>query len=458
MSEQDPREELLREVVGISVGVPYSATIKSGDAEFSGQAIFSTEDRLTFEFFSEDKRAYLRIFDVLPPEADLHIDSLDLCWKVLITNETQKLWGSESFLLTINGIVQATWFGGAVRELTSIVVGYGSIPTGWAGNAPGSYYEGYNRDRLGKSTIEGLQLNYAGWSVHLHEVPDHRVIGSVRHTASIKGTHTFSSCDAEIFLSDLHLFFSFLFGGSSGMVFAKSRKDYKSLWGGLGRRIPQPPGRLQNWYSRSHMPPGRQDLSNIFKSFCEMRTDDKAIISSIITHYATSEELVERNDVAELLPAFVLSYSALEGLVRWTGYSHPDIREEFFRKPKGRAERDRQDQERRLAKDKSLVDLAICVLGSENINAEENRSVVKQLQKDRDSIVHASNMHALDTEVFAGWNRTQCLVEALILRKLGYAGVLPNRTRGDVWGELRLDAQAPRCEEGVTDGRGELCG
>ena len=267
MSEQDPREKLLRDVVGIRVGVPYSATIRRGNAEFSGQAIFSTGDGLTFEFFSEDERAYLHIFDVLPPEAELHIGSLDLCWKVIITNESQKIGASESFILTINGIVWVTWFGGAVRELTSIVVGYGSIPTGWAGNAPGSYYEGYNRERLGKYTIEGLQLNYADWSVHLHEVPEHRVVGGVRHTAGIKRTRTFSSCDAEIFLSDLHLFFSLLFGGNSGMVLARGRKDYKSLWGGLGRRIPQPPGRLQNWYSRNHMPPGRHDLSDIFKAF-----------------------------------------------------------------------------------------------------------------------------------------------------------------------------------------------
>ena len=391
------------------------------------------------------------MFDVSPPESELHIDSLDLYWKILITNESQNIGGSGSSVLTINGKVGVTWFGGTVHELKSIVVGYGSIPTGWGGNAPGSYYEGYNRERLGRRIIEGLQLNYEDWSVHLHEVPEHRVVGSVRHTATIKRTRTFSSCEAKKFLDNLHLFFSFLWGGSSGMVFARGSKDSETLWGGLGRRIPQPPGRLQNWYSIDHMPPGRHDLSlsNIFTSLCDMKEADKAVMTYVMRFYSTSDELIQRNDVGQLLPAIVLSYSALEGLVRWIGYSRPDIREEFFRKPKGRAERDRQDQERRLAKGKSLVDLAICVLGSENINAEENRSVVKQLQKDRDSIVHSSDMYALDTkQVLAGWNRSQCLVEALILRKLGYAGVLPNRTRDDVWGELQLDAQAPPRAEG----------
>ena len=447
MSEQDPRDKLLRDVVGICVGVPHPATIRrrvgeyirGGDAEFSGQATFSTGDRLTFEFFPEKELAYPVVI-TSPPEAELHIGSLGLCWKVLVTSGRP-----------IKGKVELTWFGGAVRELTCIEVGYGSIPTGWAGNASESYSEGHPREDRREHKLAGLKLNYEDWSVHLCEVPEHHVVGGVRHTATIERTHTFSSCEAETFLSDLHLFFSFLWGGSSGMVFARGSKDSETLWGGLGRHVHPPPGGLLNWYSRWHMPLGRHDLSlsNIFTSLCDMEEEDKPIMSSMITLYTTSDRLIRRYDVGELLPAIVLSYSALEGLVRWIGYSHPDIREEFFRKPKGRAEHDRQDQERRLAKDKSLVNLAICVLESENINAEENRSVVKQLQKDRDSIVHASNMHALDTEqVFAGWNRTQCLVEALILRKLGYAGVLPNRTRGDVWGELRLDAQAPPRAEG----------
>ena len=447
MIDQDPREELLREVVGIRVGVPYSATLKRGDADFSGQAIFSTGDELTFEFFSEAEQAYLHIFDVSPPEAELHIGALDLCWKVLITHQSQNLGASESSILTINGIVWVTWFGGAVRELTSIVVGYGSIPTGWAGNANGLYYEGYDRERLGKYTIEGLQLNYADWSVHLREVPAHRVVGNVRHTATIKRKHPFSSFDAEIFLSDLHLFFSFLFGGSSGMVFAWGRKDYKSLWGGLGSRIPKPPGRLQNWYRRSHMPPGRHDLSDVFETFCGMRTDDKDIISSIITHYATSEELVERNNVAELLPAIVLSHSALEGLANWIGRSCIDIRDEcLFQDKKGVWRIKRKMFARtvtRVCEHLFLIDAS---------RHYEIREQVRKLGDDRNSIVHVSNMHALDTDqVFAGWNRTQCLVEALILRKLGYAGVLPNRTRGDVWGELRLDAQAPPCDKEASD-------
>ena len=162
-----------------------------------------------------------------------------------------------------------------------------------------------------------------------------------------------------------------------------------------------------------------------------MEEEDKAIISSMITHYITSEELVERTKPAELLPAIVVSYSALEGLIRWIGYSHPDIREEFFRKPKGRAERDRQDQERRLAKGKSLVDVAVYVLECEKIITDEYRSIaeaaVRRLQKDRDSIAHVTNMHELDgTQLRRTWDTSQDLVQRLILRKLGFDGDVSN--------------------------------
>ena len=437
---QGPREQLLREVAGIGVGVPYSATIKKGNAEFSGQAIFSALDGLTFEFFSEEEHAHRHIFDVSPPESELHICSLALCWKVLITHQSQKFGASESSILTINGIVQVDWLGGAVSELTSIVVGYGSIPTGWAGNAPGSYYEGYSREHLSEYTIEGLQLDYADWSVHLREIPEHLVVGGVRHIVGIKRRRTFSSCEAKIFLSDLHYFFSFLFGGRSGMVFAEGRRDYKSLWGGLGSRIPQPTGWLQNWYSMSHMPPGRHDLSDVFEAFCEMRTNDKAIMFSTITHYATSEELVERNDVAELLPAIVLSHSALEGLATWIGLAHADIRGEHFTQ-RGWVKAGRfPDVVARVCERLSLID------GSRH---NEIKKQAKLLRDVRNSIAHVSTMHELETtDLYDAWNKSQCLVEALILRKLGFSGHIPDRTRG----ELRLGAQAPRREEEASDG------
>lgn len=428
MIDQDPRERLLRHIVGIRVGVPYSATIRRGSAEFSGQAIFSARNGLTFEFFSEDEHAYRHMFDDSPPESELHIDSLDLYWKVLITNESQNIGGSGSSVLTINGIVGVTWFGGTVHELKSIVVGYGSIPTGWAGNAPGSYYEGYNRERLGRRIIEGLQLNFEDWSVHLHEVPEHRVVGSVRHIATIKRTRTFSSCEAKRFLDDLHLFFSFLWGGSSGMVFARGSMDSETLWGGLGRRIPQPPGRLQNWYSIDHMPPGRHalSLSDIFTSLCDMEGEDKAVMTYVIRFYATSDELIQRNDVGQLLPAIIFSHSALEKLVQWISGK--------------RTSGDKFDHTVAQSCAKmSIVDES---------RHSEISDLVKRLRRNRNSIVHIKEMHVLDTgQELAGWNRSQCVVEAMILRELGYAGVLPNRTRDGFGGELRLDAQArPRAE------------
>ena len=458
MLDQDPREKLLHDAVGIRVGVPYSATIKNEVAELSGQVIFAiagTSAWLTFKFFYSPPAK-----EICPPitigsDMGLHIDSLDVCWNVRLSKAPIT---SEFPTTTVSGWIKDRWFGSEVDGLTSLAVGYSGIPTGWSGNADVPYYEGYNREGLGGSMMAGIQLDYTDWSVTLGRVPDHHVVNGVRHIAKVHSTRPFSSCDAQQFVSDLHYFFCFLFGSNPGMVFAVGRKEYELSWGSLHGNVRQPPKRLATWYGKMRSP---HDLSGIFTAFCEMKTEDKNIMSSMITHYTASEEIFANGKIA-IHPAIVVSHSALEGLATWIGRSCTDIRDEcLFQDRRGvwRIKGGKfPDLVARVCEHLALIDASrYC----------EIKEQVQSLRYIRNDIAHASNMQDLDvTQLYNTWNRNQCLVEALILRKLCFGGVVPNRTslplleiRGeDVLrkereeGELWLDAHIPPREEG-----GECC-
>ena len=471
MFDQDPREKLLHDAAGICVGVPYSATIKNEEAELSGQVIFVIADTsawLTFKFFYEPTHPTdeLGRTDL---DTKLHIDLLDVCWNVKCAGFPL---APEFPTTTVTGWVKDRWLSSDKDGLIGLTVGYSGIPTWWRGNADFTYYEGYNRERLGQFTMAGIQLSYQDWSVVLKSVPEHRVVNGVRHIAMIERTQSFSVCEAQQFVSDLHYFLCFLFSGNPGMVFAEGVKESKSSWGSLHGRVHQPPDRFDNWFGRLRYSSNQPDLSGIFAAFCGMGAGDKAIISNMITHYTASEEILASGKVA-IHPAIVASYSALEGLVRWIGYSHTDIREEYFYRPKGggKKKRERQEQERRLAKNVSLLDVLVCVLARENLIEEERQAEIKDTLKPlrdvRDSIAHVTRMHEWEgTQLYDTWNKSQCLVEALILRKLGHDGFIPNRTAVGVHtylgidllkkrreeGELWLDAHIPPREEG-----GECC-
>lgn len=455
MLDQDPREKLLHDAAGIRVGVLYSATIKNEEAELSGQVIFAIADNsawLTFKFFYSPPAN-----DIGPPinigsDVMLHIDSLDVCWNMRLSKSPII---SDFPTTTVSGWAKDRWFGSEVDGLTSLTVGYSGIPTGWEGNADFTYYEGYDREHLSMRLMSGIQLDYTDWSVHLQSVPEHRVLNSVRHIATIERTQSFSICEAEQFISDLHYFLCFLFGGNPGMVFVVGRKEYELSWGSLHGNVRQPPKRLATWYSKMRSP---YDLSGIFTAFCEMKAEDKAIMSSMITHYTDSEEIIASGTVA-IYPAIVASHSALEGLATWVGRSRTDISEECFTRGGRRIKGGKfPDLVARVCEHLALID--------ESRHCEI-KDQVQSLRNVRNDIAHASSIRDLDVRnLYNTWNRNQCLVEALMLRKLCFGGVIPNRTslplleiRGeDVLkqereeGELWLDAHIPPREEG-----GECC-
>ena len=306
MLDQDPREQLLREVAGIGVGVPYSATIKNENVEFSGQAIFSVGDRLTFKFFSEalgDTDLFLDISDAveLRIEAELHISLLDLLLKtrptrngigamgnaglmgnIGIIGNTGVLWNTHDpswppFIRSVYGVIQDTWFGGKVDGLTSLVVGYSGIPRGWYGNANSWHTEKYYDGSGQHFHIPRIEMNCLDWSVCLQSEIDYRVvclqggldgsrvIGGVWDIAKIKKINPFSSCEAQQFLLNLHYLLSFLFGSNPGMVYAKGAKEYEHnwVWGGLGHL--RSPSEYQRYLDNSIFTGNA--LSDIFRTF-----------------------------------------------------------------------------------------------------------------------------------------------------------------------------------------------
>ena len=460
MIDQDPRERLLREAVGIRVGVPYSATIKNDKHVVEGQVIFAIADTsawLTFKFFCSPPAN-----EICPPittgsDMELHIDSQYVFWNVRLSKAPIT---SEFPTTTVSGWIKDRWFGSEVDGLTSLTVGYSGIPTGWSGNADVPYYEGYNRERLGGSMMAGIQLDYIDWSVNLGRVPDHHVVNGVRHIAEIDSTRPFSGCDAQQFVTDLHYFLCFLFGVNPGMVFAEGRKEYELSWGSLRGYVRQPPEHLATWYGKMHP---SHDLSGIFTAFCQMEAKNKAIMSNMITHYTASEEIFASGKVA-IHPAIVASHSALEGLVRWISEQEPNIPDRdkcFYRTKSGSWRISGQSFARAVARVFEHLKL------NDPRDHQALRGQIRTLNDYRNDIAHTSDMHGSEgTELYNVWNKSQCLVEALMLRKMGFIGVIPNRTALPVYevmgedvfkkqreeGELWLDAHIPRREEDASDG------
>ncbi len=459
MSEQDPRKELLREAAGIRVGVPYSATIKNDEAELSGRVIFTIADNpawLTFKFYYEPTHPTdeLGRTDL---DTKLHIDFIDVCWNVKCAGFPL---APEFPTTTLTGWVKDRWFGSEVDGLTGLTVGYSGIPTGWEGNADFTYYEGYDRERLSMRIMSGIQLDYTDWSVNLGRVPDHHVVNGVRYVAEIHNTLPFSGCNAQQFVTDLHYFLCFLFGVNPGMVFAEGRKEYELSWGSLRGYVRQPPEHLATWYGKMHP---SHDLSGIFTAFCGMGAEDKDIMSSMIIHYTASEEIITSGTVA-IHHAIVASYSALEGLVRWISEQESDMpdRDKCFYSTRSGSWR---------IKDKRFARAVARVCEHLKLNNPRKhqalREQVRTLNDYRNDIAHSSDMHGSEgTQLYSVWNKSQCLVEALILRKLGFVGVIPNRTSLPVYevrgedvlkkrreqAELWLDAHFPPTRRGGSDG------
>ena len=451
MSEQDPREKLLHDAVGIRVGVPYEAVITSKGVELQGQVMFSLDDGLSFTLTTPSP-----LFDTIGTQTytyggpTLRLTASKRCFKVQVLSDRDPPYHPDidpaMRVRTIAGQLKDFWIGEA-DTLKWLTVGYSGIL--WdrcGGNANYLYKEYHNYDNGCRHTeqISGMVLEYSDWSVRLFEQPDHHVKVDARSIARIDRKTSFSSCEARQFLEDLHKFLSFLFGGNPGMVYAIGGHGYKVDWGCLGSA--SHPAKYRSMFRDPK--PYSSNLSDILTSFCTMEGEDKAIMSSMITHYTTSEELFCRTNPAVILPAIVVSYSALEGLVRWIGYSHDDIRKRFFRKPKGK----RDKQERRLKDRVGLSDVIVPVLERENIIDEGDRcamkGIVKRLQEVRDSIAHVTDMYKWeDIQLHSTWNMSQWLVEALILRKLGFDGDVSEKLRG-----LLQEAHIPPHEESASDG------
>ena len=461
---------MLNHAVGVYSGVPYEATISQGGKAQKGHVIFSDKGRFTFDFFYGND---LNSYRFLPRggDANLDISSLEEKMKVHFSGVHPMPLSSGMVRMTrVSGELADTILGLEVEGLTSLTFFYAGIPTDWPASVPWSYLSGYTEEpdtsaeKLSWASIDAIVLQYRDWCVRLMALIENDVIDGVRHIAHVERKHPFSGKEAEEFAStNLQPFLSFLFGSNPKVVFAYGTSDYRWLWGFYGHdRYPRDRRRITNWFAKVDRD---YDPSDIFARFCSLNVEDRNIMANMINHYAASEEIVS----SATYLAVVGSFSALEGLVRWIGYSHADIREEFFLKPKGRKERDRQEQERRLAKYVSLPDVIVRVLECENLIDEGRKNdikdVVKTLQDIRDSIAHVTIMHQWDgTQLYYAWNKSQFLVEALILRKLGYTGPVPNRTR--MWkfvvdgedltkqerdeGELWLDSSDER-ETGETE-------
>ena len=244
---------------------------------------------------------------------------------------------------------------------------------------------------------------------------------------------------------------------------AEGRKEYKLSWGSLHGNVRQHPDRFDNWFGRMRHLSDQPDLSGIFAVFCGMGAEDKDIMSSMIIHYTASEEIIASGTVA-IHHAIVASYSALEGLVRWISEQESDMpdRDKCFYPTRSGSWRIR---------DKRFARAVARVCEHLKLNDPRDHQALREqartLNDYRNDIAHASDMHGSEgTQLYNVWNKSQCLVEALILRKLGFVGVIPNRTALPVYnvmgedvlkkrreeGELWLDAHIPRREEGASDG------
>ena len=430
MSYLDKREELLNHAVGVRSGVPYAATISQGEEVLAGHVVFSGKGRLTFDFYHDDFPYHNSPFG---RDFMLQISSLDVNLKARCFGDSPMPVGPGMAMMTrLSGelVLVDNCLGIEVEGLTSLTLFYGGLPIGWQTSVPWFFRRGYtdkldNTENLGTHVLDSIDLKSPNWRVSLRSYDEVDVVDSVRHFAVVERDEYFSGDEALEFARDnLHPFLSFLFGCYPKVVLAQGGKDYRALWGFLGyENYSTSDRRLRNWFSKV----GRSyDPSDIFAAFCGLGEEDKETMSSMITHYATSEEIF----ASAIHPAVVASYSALEGLVRWIAYSDEDIRPSWFAKPKGRRAR----KERRLKEDVSLLDLIALILVRESlipkVRASEVRAIVKSLRDVRDSIAHVTEMHALEgDELYHTWNKSQFLVEALILRKLGFTGDVPNRTK-----------------------------
>ncbi|MDE2994931.1 MAG: hypothetical protein OXU67_13730 [Chloroflexota bacterium] len=446
MSYLKERERLLNYAVGVRSGVPYDAEMTLDGDPVKGHVIFSSKGAFTFDFYYT---------------ASSSIMLLEYQSVLLDSPQTLKLIDGKSFKVNIGGVYPSTMIvgmpysshmGGSIKDfylgaeeegLTSLSVYFGEIPTGWNVASSSAYYYTHSDTppdgtRLGFTRLDAVDLRYNEWRVKLRAMIEHSVIDGIRHIARITREQPFSGEEAQVFLEDsLHPFLSFLFEHTPEAMQGIGYRGNNIVWGFSSSKICSKDSKtLKNWFSETDH---SSDPSSLFAVFCGLDDEEKRILSNAMHYYAGSQEILS---IASL-PAATFSYSAFEGLVRWIGYTNDDIRGEFFRSGGSGRERLRQDQERRLKEDVSFIRLVMHVLESMSLidsgPDSEVKDIVKSLRDVRDIIAHLTNPHDLSAkELYYTWNRTQFLVEALILRKLGFTGDIPNRTRMwkvDVGGE-----------------------
>ena len=437
MSYLKERERLLNHVLGVRSGMPYDAEMTLDGEPVKGHVIFSSKGAFTFDFYYTASFAMASLehkFVLLDSPQTLKL----LHGKALKVN----ISGSHPSTMIVNmpyssrmrGSIKDFYLGAEEEGLTSLAVYFGEIPARWNVPASRAYYYAHSDtppdvSQLGFTSLDSVDLKYKDWSVALREVVEHQTIGGVRHIAFVTREQPFSGEDAKSFLEEnLYPFLSFLFEHTPEAVQGVGHREHSIVWGfSSSRTCSKDRKALTNWFSETDR---SCEPSGLFATFCDLDNEKKRILSNAMYYYAGSQEILS---IASL-PAATFSYSAFEGLVRWIGYTNDDMREEFFRSGGSRKERIRQDQERRLKEDVSFIDLVMRVLDRmsliNNRPDSEVKGIVKSLRDVRDIIVHLTNPHDLSTEeLYRTWNKTQFLVEALILRKLGYAGSVPNRTR-----------------------------
>lgn len=437
MSYLDERERLLNYAVGVRAGVPYDAEMTLTGEPVKGHVVFSRKGAFTFDFY------YTASFSMVPMEYG----------SVLLQSpQTLKLSGGKSLKVNVGGthpskmvvgMPYSSLMGGSIKDfyfgveeegLTSLSVYFGEIPAGWNVASSSAYYYTHSDtcpdgSRLSFTSLDAVDLRYNDWCVKLRAMIEHSVVDGIRHIAIITREQPFSGEEAQAFLKEnLHPFLSFLFEHTPMSILGVGRRGHSVVWG-FSSSTPRSKDNktLTNWFSETDH---SSDPSSLFAVFCGLDDKEKRILSNAMHYYSGSQEILS---IASL-PAATFSYSAFEGLIRWIGYTNDDIREEFFRSGGSRRERLRQDQERRPKEGVSFIHLVMRVLDSMSLmnNGPDSavKDIVKSLRDVRDIIAHLTNPHDLSAEeLYYTWNRTQFLVEALILRKLGFTGDVPNRTR-----------------------------
>ena len=273
-------DDLLRGILHISEGKPYSATIKvadpEGKLELPGDVIFRLErGRLNFDFYPSnpiagigDPQAYI-VFGKSKQEGISTILSIpDRGFEYAIVLENLPLDRS-----MMRGTITEQYFGSNETSITSVSTLIRYLPNGWHIDNL-KYYSGYDPERLGVTLLSAMTLNADGWLIRLQEL-------TTRLDESDEVTHVmilsrddrvqFTGIESYDILADIRPFLSFIFGQQVEFTISVGSR-YGDLdlpdhrWGYLFPH--QKTGLVNqklNWFFTSN--PTQSNLNDMYKAY-----------------------------------------------------------------------------------------------------------------------------------------------------------------------------------------------